>query len=405
MEVGHLALRQDMTLGRRRAGSVVAAFGIPAALVTTVVLGAVPAEASSRVRVTLRSSRDRVTFGKAVTLSGRIKPRAKGATVRIVDSRGNVRARATTDKDGRYFVRFTPNRRLRLRARHKDRSSAWLVLRVRPVVRARLPKVQLFGKARVEGAVRPKHGGRRVTVRLLRNGNVIRTRAVALQGPHFSTRFRIKRPGRYRAKATFDDWDHLEASDRSPRRRTRLPNLDRGARRPVVRLLEKRLRRLGYLLRKVNRRYDFRTVDAVRAFNKVQGRRRVGTVNKSTWYALADPKRPRPRARKPRFHIEIDQTKQVLYTVKRGTIVRILHTSTGRGGVTRDGVWHVFRKIAGYSPGRLYYPSYFDGLRAIHGWPSVPINAASHGCARVPMWAAKWIYRKADIGTQVRIYH
>jgi N-acetylmuramoyl-L-alanine amidase len=65
----------------------------------------------------------------------------------------------------------------------------------------------------------------------------------------------------------------------------------------------------------------------------------------------------------------------------------------------------VHRKLEGYSPGRLYYPSYFDGLRAIHGWPDVPPSPRSHGCARVPMWAAKWIYRQVSLGTQVRIYH
>ena len=336
---------------------------------------------------------------------GAIRPAGKGELVRIVDRSGRVRARTRTDADGRYSVRIRPRRRARLRARWDGRSSEPLTVRVRPVVRARFRHVKLFAKARVRGVVRPGHDGSRVTLRLFRNGNVIRKRAVVLRGWRYSTRWRILRPGSYKVRATFNDRDHLKASDRSARRRTKLPFLSKGSRGSAVRRLERKLVRLGYFLRGVNRRYDFRTADAVRAFNKVQGRPRVSTVGPSTWRRLARPRRPQPRVGRPRSHIEIDQSKQVLYLVRKGRIARILHTSTGRGGITRDGVWHVFRKIAGYSPGRLYYPSYFDGLRAIHGWPEVPTSAASHGCARVPMWAAKWVFRKAPIGTQVRIYH
>jgi len=75
------------------------------------------------------------------------------------------------------------------------------------------------------------------------------------------------------------------------------------------------------------------------------------------------------------------------------------------GGATRDGSYRVFRKLAGYSPNRLWYPSYFDGLRALHGWTEVPTYAASHGCVRIPYWNAQWVYGLADYGTRVVIYH
>jgi lipoprotein-anchoring transpeptidase ErfK/SrfK len=95
----------------------------------------------------------------------------------------------------------------------------------------------------------------------------------------------------------------------------------------------------------------------------------------------------------------------VLYMVRDGIISNIVHVSTGRlPGWTREGVFRVYRKIAGYSGGRLYYPSYFDGLRAIHGWPEVPPYPASHGCVRVPMWTATYLYSRIPMGTLVRIY-
>jgi lipoprotein-anchoring transpeptidase ErfK/SrfK len=95
----------------------------------------------------------------------------------------------------------------------------------------------------------------------------------------------------------------------------------------------------------------------------------------------------------------------VIFVVKNGKVRNILHTSTGAGGATRDGTFTFYRQVYGYSPNRLYYPSYFDGLRAIHGWPEVPTYAASHGCARVPMWSATWIQKKAAIGERIYVYH
>jgi lipoprotein-anchoring transpeptidase ErfK/SrfK len=172
-----------------------------------------------------------------------------------------------------------------------------------------------------------------------------------------------------------------------------------------VRYLERRLRDLHYKMPGIDRTFDRRTGDAVLAFNKVQGRNRVRYVNEWTWRSMVSPRRPGARSRTSGFHIEVDKTRQVLYTVKNGRITNILHVSTGLiEGWTRDGVFRVHGKVYGYSVGRLYYPSYFDGLRAVHGWPEVPPYPASHGCVRVPMWSAVWISGLMPIGTEVRIY-
>jgi lipoprotein-anchoring transpeptidase ErfK/SrfK len=65
----------------------------------------------------------------------------------------------------------------------------------------------------------------------------------------------------------------------------------------------------------------------------------------------------------------------------------------------------VYSKLAGFSPKRLYYPSFFDGERAIHGWTDVPTYAASHGCVRIPYWVTLWMFDQDPIGTPVIIYH
>jgi lipoprotein-anchoring transpeptidase ErfK/SrfK len=356
--------------------------------------------------VTLKASPKTMRFGKRTLLTGAIDPAAPGETVNIVDENTQVIATATTDERGRYAVRYGPRQNMQVRAQWTAALSDPVSLRVMPLLEPKLGPVKIFGTGRVHGSLTPSHPGGRVSYVVTRRGKRVGSGSMPLKnGKWFSKRVAIKDPGNYRVTVRFDDADHARVGARTQARTTKLPNLGVGSKGPMVKVLEKRLRSLGYHINGVNKNYDYRTSDAMIAFNKVQGRARTGSVDESTWYALGSPKRPRPVSKKPKFHIEVDQTKQVLYMVKDGKVRSILHVSTGAGAATRDGVWHVYRKLAGTSGGGLYYPSYFDGLRALHGWSSVPTYNASHGCVRLPMWSAQWVFGKADIGTEVRIYH
>jgi hypothetical protein len=346
-------------------------------------------------------------YGGSTGLRGRITPHTEGETVEIVDlATGRVVASDTTDPDGRYKLRYSPKKDIRLIARWVAAMSDPIRLRVKPIVRLHLSGVRLFGKATIRGGVTPRMRGRSITIKLARAGVVVGSRRVRLRkGRWISTRMLIRKPGRHRARAVLKTPDFLTGYARTASRWPPLPRLSVGSHSRYVNLLEKRLIGLGYYLPGHNWAYNTPTADAVRAFNKVQGRTRLGSVDAATWQRLATPIRPRARYRRPGYHIEINQTRQVIYLIRSGKVRRILHTSTGANGATRDGSFRVHRKLAGYSANRLYYPSYFDGLRAFHGWPEVPIYPASHGCARVPMWSATWIYSKAPIGTRVYVYH
>ena len=46
----------------------------------------------------------------------------------------------------------------------------------------------------------------------------------------------------------------------------------------------------------------------------------------------------------------------------------------------------------------------WEGGIAIHGNPSVPAEPASHGCIRIPMFAAEEFSKMTPIGTQVLVY-
>jgi lipoprotein-anchoring transpeptidase ErfK/SrfK len=150
-------------------------------------------------------------------------------------------------------------------------------------------------------------------------------------------------------------------------------------------------------------------LDAVYAFEKVQGLPRTGAVDTRFWQALANPRGAIPRHAVPASHLEIDKSRQVLYVVRGSKVALIVPISTAglAGTFTPVGRFAIYRKVAGFDPsplGTLYDPMYFTGGYAIHGNPSVPPYPASHGCVRVPMWVAPHLYATNPYGETVYVY-
>jgi len=367
----------------------------------------VPSALAAAGAVTLSASASTIDFGESVRLSGEISPPAGGQAIDIVDVTGAVLTTTTTGGAGRFSASLSPRANVTLHAVWGSDISPDVSIGVRAVVTVHLGSVRLFDGAAVRGTVAPAVAGATVAVTLLRDGNPVADRSAGVGAAGgFRTTFTIEQPGTYRVRAAFADPDHVRGTAIDGPRSTPLPSLRIGSSGIFVRLLEQRLVDLQYRLVDIDRRFDFRTADAVLAFRKVQRMLRVSTVDASIWRALAHPLRPRPRSSTSGFHIEVDQSRQVLYTVQDGSVTNIMHVATGKASTpTRDGSFSVTSKLAGYSDHQLYYPSFFDGSRAIHGWPDVPTYPASHGCVRVPYWNAKWIYGLAAIGTRVIVYH
>ncbi len=363
--------------------------------------------AALAVAVTLAADPSNVLAGESVSLSGAIDPASGGETVEIRDSADTLVATAETRGDGTFQTSFAPGGSLELHAVWQALVSAPIDVAVRAVVVVRISNVRLFDVAVATGTALPVRPGAPVTVQLLHAGRVVATRSPAQDSAGaFSTTFKIADAGGFRARASFSAPDLLKGTGSSARRATPLPSMHEGASSDFVGLLERRLVALHYRLIRVNDSFDYRTGDAVMAFRKVQGLKRTKTVTPVVWRALADPRSLPLISTSRGFHIEVDQVRQVLATVRNGQVKAIIHVSTGKPSTpTPDGNFRVNRKIAGYSPNLLYYPSYFDGNRAIHGWPEVPSYAASHGCTRVPYWTAKWIFGLAKLGTKVIVHH
>jgi lipoprotein-anchoring transpeptidase ErfK/SrfK len=357
--------------------------------------------------VSLSASESVIDFGEAVKLTATTDPPTVGEPVEIRDADDAVVASGVTGNQGKVHVTIEPDANVTLHARWQGLDSAPVSVDVRARVTAHLKPVRLFDTVRATGRVHPLRAGDPVTVTLRHAGHKLATRTVTIKAKGtFRATFTVALPGVYRARARFSADDLATGTDTSPARTTPLPALSQGDHGVFVHLLEQRLRDLRYHLVSLDTHFDFRTADAVMAFRKVQGLPRNSLVTASTWRKLATPKKLHPRGSAHGFHIEVNQSKQVLFTVQDGEVDAIIHVSTGKPSTpTHDGHFHVIRKIAGFSPHQLYYPSFFDGNRAIHGWPDVPTYAASHGCVRVPYWTAKWIFGLATIGTKVIVYH
>jgi peptidoglycan hydrolase-like protein with peptidoglycan-binding domain len=179
------------------------------------------------------------------------------------------------------------------------------------------------------------------------------------------------------------------------------PTLSRGSAGPSVLALERRLAELRYALPRVDATYGHDTVEAVLAFQKVHGLPRTGSVEPWLWRRLA--RASVPRARRGGDYIEVDKSRQVMFVVRGGEVVKAVHVSTGATGNTPLGTWQVYRKVPGWD-WVLWYPLYFLRGFAIHGYPSVPAYPASHGCVRVPMWIAPQIFDQHRFGTKVSVF-
>ncbi len=181
---------------------------------------------------------------------------------------------------------------------------------------------------------------------------------------------------------------------------------------------EQRLWDLGYWAGPVDGKFDSASRHALTAFQKVERRPRTGKLTPDELNALRAATRPLP-LHAHYAHVEIDLARQVLFVIdENGDVARILPVSTGNGARYIDhgqvhrartpaGTFKVLRKIKGWrvsSLGLLYDPSYIVNGIAIHGSLSVPSRPASHGCIRVPMFAAKELSALLPVGMEVMFY-
>jgi hypothetical protein len=214
--------------------------------------------------------------------------------------------------------------------------------------------------------------------------------------------------GRFTVALALAPHSGLAAASARVRLRDRARTLSVGSRGADVRALAARLAALRFHVPRPSLLYDASLADAVVAFQKAAGLPRTGVVTRRVWRALGRARPLRPRSRTRDVHLEIDKSRQILLVVRRGRVAGVLPVSTGATGNTPEGFFRVLWKAPSTTtwlgPAILYRTLTFHGGFAIHGFASVPVYPASHGCVRVPIWAADWLYTQTPVGERVYIY-
>jgi hypothetical protein len=344
-------------------------------------------------------------YGQTVTFHGLMTPAKPGARIRI-SLGGTVFAHARVGPRGGFKVRFRVKSSGPYRAGWLDARSPTISLTIRPRLQATLVGSRVVGDPlTLYAQLQPGAGGSiRVDVYRNRKSTFTRTyrgHAVVKLGTPSLGEVRVSLHVKARE-------GYASVPPRLLKAKLLAPELKYGSSGPIVSQLVRRLGSLHYAVR-TSSTFGPELYDSVIAFQKVQGIERDGVVGPNFWRRLANPRIPQPRYSSPADHLEVDKSHQVLYVVRGSHIASILPVSTAgiAGYYTPEGTFAIYRKVDGFdsSPlGTLYKPMYFTGGYAVHGNPSVPPYPASHGCVRVPMWLADWMYATNDYGETVYVY-
>ena len=265
---------------------------------------------------------------------------------------------------------------------------------------------------RVRVVLSPLVAGQTAVVRFYRGGHRIRAAQLPLapsptgHSAYATFNFASAKAGRIVVKATHFATPQLATlKAKAVGVSVVTPSARPGSRGPVVRTLQSQLARLGYVVGRPGL-YDARTARAVLAFRKVTGMRRTEIASSDVFRRLARGG-GRFRVRFPAHgkHVEADLSRQVIALIRGSKVERIYPVSSGKPSTpTIRGHFRVYMKSPGTNAKGMYMSSYFIRGFAIHGYPSVPVFPASHGCLRVPNSEAVSIYNWLDRGDIVDVY-
>ena len=215
--------------------------------------------------------------------------------------------------------------------------------------------------------------------------------------------------------------------------------LKNGSSGKLVKQMQERLAELGYYEGPISGNFQKYTTRAVKAVQTQNGMESTGVVNEETWNLIfndshvvlpgATP-RPTPEPTPVPFHIVVDVANQVTSVYGRDengeytVVVRQMLCSTGMKATPSDvgdwvlngrhATWCIFPKwgnsyarywtrinssIAFHSP---IYTSVSNTAMKIGSYNKLG-QRASHGCIRLAVWDAKWIYDNIGAGTVVSI--
>ena len=219
--------------------------------------------------------------------------------------------------------------------------------------------------------------------------------------------------------------------------------LSKGNNGSEVQMVQGRLKELGFEPGPIDGQFGDLTRSAVWAFEKLvlqtPRSEATGRVTDEMWQRMQDPLviMPRRPDAATADHTEIYLPEQVVIFFVDDEPALISHMSSGTGdewceevtispgeygnedgteplkrgecGVsnTPGGVFEYYRRVEGVRQsglGGMWNPVYFNYGIAIHGALNVPLEPASHGCIRIPMYVSEYFQDLAGDGDQVFVF-
>ncbi len=265
----------------------------------------------------------------------------------------------------------------------------------------------------VRGVVWPYVGGQSVKVSFYLDGRKVsvQTEAVKALGTgagDFRAAYTSRLPGLLQARAVhYATPQQGQFTARSEGVRYVQVNLGPGAQGPSVRLLQSELDVLHYAV-PLSGVFDEGTGRALIAYRKVTGLDRIPFAGAQV-FALLYRRAGSFHVRYPGDgrHVEGDLTRQVLAEIEPGGHVHAIYMmSSGKPSTpTVIGRFRVYSKTPGVNTKGMVDSNYFIRGYAIHGYPEVPVYAASHGCLRIPIPDAAAVFAWVREGTPVDVYN
>jgi L,D-transpeptidase-like protein/putative peptidoglycan binding protein len=371
-------------------------------LLVLALLLAGPGTASAATQITLGVNPAVPIYGTSATFSGAITPAAAGQNVELWADTGSgptLVQNATTAGDGSYAFSLQMNGAGTFIARTSGAESPAVAVTLKPRLTSFVYGLPYVGsRFLLRGRLTPAAAGSLT----LHVGTRSWTVAVGPDG-RYRAPLPTGRAGTFTARLHFAPAAGFKALQRARSFRIRAPYLALGSRGPAVLALERELAGRHYVIGGVDRYYGIDTYQAVLAFQKVHWLARTGRVSSTFWYRVNASGTPRARVARGN-HVEVDKSRQVLFEVRFGRVVRVVHVSTGATGNTPVGRFRVYSKTPGLNSHGMYYSNYFLRGFAIHGYASVPPYPASHGCVRTPMWFAPGFYSRWGLGTLIYVF-
>ncbi len=183
------------------------------------------------------------------------------------------------------------------------------------------------------------------------------------------------------------------------------PNAGFGSTGRFVELIQERLQALHLFIPQTGV-YDLGTGLALDAYHRLLGWGVSQTIGPATVNALLNGVGQFP-IRFPRqgHHVEGNLSRQLLAIADGGRVQWIFPISSGKPSTpTILGSFQIYDRVPGYLPDGMYYSSFFSGGYAIHGYDPAPDYPASHGCMRLPITDATFVFSHVTYGNWVDTY-